>query len=66
MHSIMEITSGDGVKEEMSGAEVVFNSMHFSAYTSCAETLSFIESKLVKRGRDVLGPRPGKKVCGTL
>lgn len=62
--SVIEITSGDGVKEEMSAAEVVFNSMHFSAYASSAKTLSFIESKLVKRGRDVLGPRPGKKVCG--
>lgn len=60
--SIIEITSGDGVKEDMNAAEVVFNSMHFSAYTSSAKTLSFIESKLVKRGRDVLGPRPGKKV----
>ena len=64
--SIMEITSGDGVIDDMSTTEVVFNSMHFSAYTSSAKTLSFIESKLVKRGRDVLGPRPGKKVCGTL
>ena len=62
----MEITSGDGVIDDMSTTEVVFNSMHFSAYTSSAKTLSFIESKLVKRGRDVLGPRPGKKVCGTL
>lgn len=61
--SIIEITSGDGVKEDMSAAEVVFNSMHFSAYTSSAKTRRFIESELVKRGRDVLGPRPGQKVC---
>ena len=61
--SIIEITSGDGVKDDTSAAEVVFNSMHFSAYTSSAKTRRFIESELVKRGRDVLGPRPGKKVC---
>lgn len=60
--SIIEITSSDGVKEDTSASEVVFNSMHFSAYTSSAKTRRFIESKLVKRGRDVLGPRPGKKV----
>ena len=61
--SIMDITSSEGVRAETRSSEVVFNSMHFSAYTSSAKARKFIESKLVKRGRDVLGPVPGKKVC---
>lgn len=62
--SIIDMTTGEreGVKGEGNDAEVVFHSMHFSAYTSSAKARRFIESKLVKRGRDVLGPRPGKKV----
>lgn len=52
---------GGGVKENDS--EVAWYTMQFSAYTSSTKTRRFIESKLVKRGRDVLGPRPGKKVC---
>lgn len=61
--SIIDITMGDreGGKVEGCDSEVVSNSMHFSAYTSSAKARKFIESKLVKRGRDVLGPRPGKK-----
>ena len=61
--SIIDMTSTEGVRSEGRGSEVVFNSMHFSAYTSSSKAQKFIESKLVKRGRDVLGPRPGKKVC---
>ena len=62
--SIIDITSSDrdGVRGEGCQLDVVFNSMHFSAFTSSAKARRFIESKLVKRGRDVLGPRPGKKV----
>ena len=61
--SIIETTSraGDGHAELES--EVVFTSVHFSAYTTPAKVRAFIETKLVKRGRDVLGPIPGKKVC---
>ena len=60
--SIMDITDAEGVKGERRSSEVVFNSMLFSAYTSSSKAQKFIESKLVKRGRDVVGPRPGKKV----
>lgn len=62
--SIIDITSSDrdGVRGEGCQLDVVFNSMHFSAFTSSAKARRFIESKLVKRGRDVMGPRPGKKV----
>lgn len=62
--SIIDITMGDreGAKVEGSDLEVVYHCMHFSAYTSSAKAQKFIESRLVKRGRDVLGPRPGKKV----
>ena len=64
VNSIIDITMSDreGVKGEGCESEVVFNSMHFSAYTSSSKARKFIESKLVKRGRDVLGPRPGKRV----
>lgn len=61
--SIIDMTSSETVKGDVRGSEVVFHSMHFSAYTSSSKAQRFIESKLVKRGRDVLGPRPGKKVC---
>ena len=61
--SIIDIASSEGERVETGSYEVVFSSMHFSAYTSSAKARTFIESKLVKRGRDVLGPRPGKKVC---
>ena len=62
--NIIEMTTGEreGLKGGGSDAEVVFHSMHFSAYTSSAKARKFIESKLVKRERDVLGPTPGKKV----
>ncbi|EDO42194.1 predicted protein [Nematostella vectensis] len=36
--------------------------IQFSAHTTASRTRTFIESRLVKRGRDVLGPRPGKKL----
>lgn len=62
--SIIEIILGDGVKEEMSVVEVVFNFMYFLVYISFVKIFSFIEFKLVKRGWDVLGLRLGKKVCG--
>ena len=58
----MTMSDRDGVKGEGRDSEVVYNSMHFSAYTTSTKARRFIESKLVKRGRDVLGPRPGKKV----
>ena len=60
--SIMDMTASEGVKSVGRGSEVVFDSTPFSAYTSSSKAQKFIESKLVKRGRDVLGPRPGKKV----
>ena len=63
--NIMDLATSSREGREVKGndSEVAWYTMQFSAYTSSTKTRKFIESKLVKRGRDVLGPRPGKKVC---
>ena len=60
MDSIIEVSSRE--KAELKESELMFNMVQFTARTSAARAQTLIESKLVKRGREVLGPRPGKKV----
>lgn len=60
LDSIVESSSGkDGRRRKT----VFVSQMQFSAHTSTLRTKELIESKLVKRGRDTLGAKPGKKVC---
>ena len=59
LDSIVETSSGrDGRRRRT----VFVSQMQFSAHTSTLRTRKLIESKLVKRGRDRLGAKPGKKV----
>ena len=64
VENIMDVAanSREGGKAKESDSELACYTTQFSAYTSATKARKFIESKLVKRGRDVLGPRPGKKV----
>ncbi|XP_032239531.2 dynein axonemal heavy chain 6 isoform X3 [Nematostella vectensis] len=60
VESLMEVAaSGPRMTAE---STVTFEKIQFSAHTTASRTRTFIESRLVKRGRDVLGPRPGKKL----
>ncbi|XP_065071378.1 dynein axonemal heavy chain 6-like isoform X2 [Rhopilema esculentum] len=59
LESIVEnSTERDGRRKKT----VFISHMQFSAHTSTLRTRRLIESKLVKRGRDTLGAKPGKKV----
>ena len=59
LESIVETSSG---KDRYRRKTIFVSQMQFSAHTSVFRTRKLIESKLVKRGRDALGAKLGKKV----
>ena len=58
LESIVETSGRDNRRKKT----VFVSHMQFSAHTSTLRTRKLIESRLVKRGRDTLGAKPGKKV----
>lgn len=62
VESILEGTLTD--KHEAK-SDLSHEMIQFSSRTTAARVRDFIESKLVKRGRDALGPIPGQKVLVT-
>lgn len=59
LDSIVETSSGTDLRLKKT---ILVSKMQFSAHTSMYMTRKLIESKLIKRGRDTLGAKPGKKV----
>ena len=59
LESIVETSSGTDIRRKKT---IFVSKMQFSAHTSMYMTRKLIESKLIKRGRDTLGAKPGKKV----
>jgi len=63
VESILEASLDSEYEEEEDTNEpLVYDKVLFSAHTTAARVRSFVESKLIKRGRDALGPRQGHKV----
>ena len=61
--SILEsIVEASSKKDERRKKTILVSQLQFSAHTSMDRTRMLLESKLVKRGRDTLGAKPGKKV----
>ena len=60
LESIVDTTTSG--KESRRKKLVYVSQLQFSAQTSATRTRQLIQSKLIKRGRDVLGAKPGKKV----
>lgn len=66
VESILEASVGpdyDYDEEEDGSEPLSYEKVTFSAHTTAARVRSFMESKLIKRGREALGPRQGLKVC---
>ena len=61
LESIIDITTL-AERPVVDQSNIAYSSMQFSAHTTPARAQHFIESRLVRRGRDVLGPKPGQKV----
>lgn len=68
VESILEASLGvdnaalDYEDEDDTSEPLCFEKILFSAHTTASRVRSFIESKLIKRGREALGPKQGLKV----
>ena len=64
LDSIMDITTFTE-RTVVEQSNIIYSTMQFSAHTTPSSAQTFIEAGLVRRGRDVLGPKPGRKVTQT-
>lgn len=59
---VESILEGTGMDKHEAKSDLSHEMIQFSSRTTAGRVREFIESKLVKRGREALGPIPGQKV----